>query len=127
MPQTATRPVTGHTAVRTSFKAETPAERNIRLYGCPLDHTPNAETIKAFNEPVIAFDTLEEFFADLYSDDDEGCASEHIPNAKAIEAIEIANAIRNGKIPDRQYNSLEDILAYLHAYTKIKKYFQKRC
>jgi hypothetical protein len=69
MPQTATRPVT-HQTLKTMPKTETPAERNMRLHGCPLDHTPNAETIKAFNEPAIGpFDTLEEFFAALDSDD----------------------------------------------------------
>ena len=114
MPQTATRPIT-HQMLKSVLKTETPAERNTRLYDCPLDHTPNAETIKAFNEPVIRFNSLEEFFTDLYADDNEECTSEHIPTAKAAEALEIANAIRRGEIPDQQYDSLEDILTYLHA------------
>jgi hypothetical protein len=46
MPQTATRPATRQT-LKAIPKAETPAERNTRLYGCPLDHTPNAETMTA--------------------------------------------------------------------------------
>jgi antitoxin component of RelBE/YafQ-DinJ toxin-antitoxin module len=51
-------------------------------YGCPLDHTPNAETIKALEETDEAlrtgdrsqfksFDTVDELFEELMKDDEE--------------------------------------------------------
>jgi hypothetical protein len=52
------------------------AAKNIAGHGCPLDHTPNAVTMAAFDEadamrrgeiPTKRFSSLEEFFADLES------------------------------------------------------------
>jgi hypothetical protein len=53
------------------------AAKNIAEHVCPLDHTPNAVTIAAFDEadamrrgeiPKKKFHSLEEFFVDLESD-----------------------------------------------------------
>ena len=51
-----------------------PESSNDADYVCPYcgkkEHVPNAETIKAFNEPTIGpFDTLKELFAALDADD----------------------------------------------------------
>jgi hypothetical protein len=76
MPQTATRPSQNYTPkTKPRVKRETVAEYNMRLYGCPLDHTPNAETIAAIEEcramkageiPCKRM-TLEELLAELHS------------------------------------------------------------
>ena len=50
MLQTATVPAGDRLATPLYHTTETLAERNLRLYGCPLDHTPNAETIAAIQE-----------------------------------------------------------------------------
>jgi hypothetical protein len=78
MPQTATMPVASQTLKTINIKPETPEEYNMRLYDCPLDHTPNAETIAAMQEvqdmidgkiPRKTFSSFDEFWADLNSDD----------------------------------------------------------
>ena len=74
MPQTATVPVRDYTP---RAKPETALDRNMRLYDCPFDHTPNAETIKAFEEgdairaggKYKRYNSVEEFLADLDADD----------------------------------------------------------
>jgi hypothetical protein len=78
MPQTATRTVTNPISRKHDTKPETLEEYNMRLYDCPLDHTPNAETIAAMQEvqdmidgkiPRKTFSSFDEFWADLSSDD----------------------------------------------------------
>ena len=57
-----------------SIKSETITERNMRLFECAHDHTPNAETIAAIEEgesilsgntPAKRFSSADEFFAYL--------------------------------------------------------------
>ena len=76
MPQTATRAIASRKTKTIGLKTEIPEQRNIRPHGCPFDHTPNAETIKSFEEgaamragliPDRLYDSVEEFLADLYA------------------------------------------------------------
>jgi hypothetical protein len=75
MTKTATAPTRGFTSIPAS-------RRRQPVFGdadwkCPLDHTPNAETIAAFNEGDAIraggnykrYTTVEEFLSDLHSDD----------------------------------------------------------
>jgi hypothetical protein len=85
MPKTATMPVTNYMpkttrpkTVSANNEALSQEEYNMRLYDCPLDHTPNAETLAAMQEvqdmidgkiPHKTFSSFDEFWADLNSDD----------------------------------------------------------
>jgi hypothetical protein len=75
MAQTVTIPVRNYMPKTINHaKPETLAERNMRLYECPLDHTPNTETIAAIEEgeamltgkiPCKFYDSFDEFLSDL--------------------------------------------------------------
>jgi hypothetical protein len=75
MPKTAMIPVANYVPKITRLKSETIEERNMRLYGCPLDHTPNAEALAAIEEGKAMLQgdkpskwmTLDELMKDLHS------------------------------------------------------------
>ena len=79
MPQTATRPAQNYAPkAKSRRRRETVSEYNMRLYGCPLDHTPNAETLAAFEEcramqageiPCKRYSSIDELWADLELED----------------------------------------------------------
>jgi hypothetical protein len=70
MQQTAVLPEREHTPNTTAHDHREPVFGDDG-WKCPLDHTPNAETIKALQDTdLISFNSLEEFFADLDNDVD---------------------------------------------------------
>jgi hypothetical protein len=79
MPKTATVPAKGYTPIPAAAIKRHPPVFGDDDWGCPLDHTPNAETIAAFNEGDAIraggnykrYATVEEFLADLHSDNGE--------------------------------------------------------